>query len=227
MTYLVRLPRWIGRLLRLEHVASLLEAHADVDEQRARAEAALALANEELRACQLKSIWRPLERNAKAGEIESRMQSLRAERLEVLESERTSRATNSRTRQRVRLLEKIIDRVPVSFLFKDRDGKILYMNEATRSLSPMPNPTVESIEGSSSLETWDRAEAERFIEDDRRIIDSGKPEMYPETVTTSVGVRLLVTAACPVEDENSILKACMDVTGIWRDIARMAEGAGL
>ncbi len=157
----------------------------------------------------------------------TRLDDLYSRKAKLLDGEGERIVTNARTRERVRLLEKVIDQLPVALFFKDYEGTILYMNEAARLLSPNAEIGAEAIEGEDSRENWDAEEAERFVRDDQRIIDSGEAEVYPEGVTSAHGQRLLVTAATPVPGEKTILKANIDVTDVHALIAGMAKDLGL
>ncbi len=73
-------------------------------------------------------------------------------------------------------LRQIIDLLPSCVIIKDRDGKILMANQKTASFY---GPQVEDMVGKyeyeyAGLHPDNSVEIEKFLADDRRVIDSGK-----------------------------------------------------
>jgi diguanylate cyclase (GGDEF)-like protein/PAS domain S-box-containing protein len=94
----------------------------------------------------------------------------------------------------------IFDSVPAMILYKDRENRILRLNQAAADWVGRP---VHELEGQSVYET-DPTEAARFHADDLEVIRTGQPRFgILESMTTARGEkRLIQTDKVPYRDET-------------------------
>jgi diguanylate cyclase (GGDEF)-like protein/PAS domain S-box-containing protein len=108
----------------------------------------------------------------------------------------------------------IFDSVPAMILYKDRENRILRINQAAADWVGRP---VSELEGRSVYET-DPSEAARFHADDLDVIRSGRPRRgVVEQMTTADGEkRLIQTDKIPYQDESGatmgVVVFALDVT---------------
>jgi diguanylate cyclase (GGDEF)-like protein/PAS domain S-box-containing protein len=97
----------------------------------------------------------------------------------------------------------IFDSVPAMILYKDRENRILRLNQAAADWVGRP---VHELEGRSVYET-DPSEAARFHADDLEVIGSGQPRFgVLEHMTTARGEkRLIQTDKIPYRDETGTI----------------------
>jgi diguanylate cyclase (GGDEF)-like protein/PAS domain S-box-containing protein len=113
----------------------------------------------------------------------------------------TGRKESERALQRQQAEQRLIfDSVPAMILYKDRDNRILRLNQAAADWVGRP---VHELEGRSVYET-DPSEAARFHADDLEVIRSGKPRFgLVEHMTTARGEkRLIQTDKVPYRAES-------------------------
>ena len=72
---------------------------------------------------------------------------------------------------------------------KDREGRMVVANPATLAAIGKP---AEYVLGKTDAQFLDPANARAIMANDRRIMQSGKPETVEETVTTASGTRYYV-----------------------------------
>jgi PAS domain S-box-containing protein len=131
--------------------------------------------------------------------------------LEVTERRRAEAALQ----ESERLLHTVINLVPHPIFAKDRHSRHLLANEAWAALN---GRTPEQMLGRTDLELIpDRAQAERFMRDDREVIDLGRRKfMAEEALTNTAGqTRILQTIKIPFESPvagPSLLGVAVDIT---------------
>lgn len=109
------------------------------------------------------------------------------------------RANEALQRQQAEL-RVLFDLMPAMISFKNTEDKILRINQRAASVVGL---SVEEIEGRLSREVYPR-EAERFYADDRRVIQSGQPELgMVERILENEGRELWVrTDKVPYRDKD-------------------------
>jgi len=113
----------------------------------------------------------------------------------------TERKNTERALRRQQAEQRLIfDSVPAMILYKDRENRILRLNQAAADWVGRP---VHELEGRSVYET-DPSEAARFHADDLEVIRSGEPRFgVVEQMTTARGdKRLIRTDKVPYRDET-------------------------
>jgi PAS domain S-box-containing protein len=127
----------------------------------------------------------------------------------------TERKNAERTLKRQQAEQRLIfDSVPAMILYKDRENRILRLNQAAADWVGRP---VHELEGRSVYET-DPSEAARFHADDLEVIRSGEPKFgIVEQMTTARGEkRLIQTDKVPYRDETGeilgVVVFAIDVT---------------
>jgi PAS domain S-box-containing protein len=110
-------------------------------------------------------------------------------------------------------LETMIESSPVMIYFKDLNNRFIRVNKAVFEVSGLSK---EEMEGKSNEEINPR-QAERFLEEDRKIIATGKPLIgNVETIKTKKGQKILRTDKVPHKDKNGnivgIIGFSVDIT---------------
>jgi diguanylate cyclase (GGDEF)-like protein/PAS domain S-box-containing protein len=116
----------------------------------------------------------------------------------------TARKEAERTLKRQQAEQRLIfDSVPAMILYKDRENRILRLNQAAADWVGRP---VQELEGKSVYET-DPSEAARFHADDLEVIRSGQPRFgILESMTTARGLkRLIQTDKIPYRDDSGAI----------------------
>lgn len=115
----------------------------------------------------------------------------------------------------------LVDNIPLSIIYKDRHSVFLSVN--AHYAKPL-GLTPEDFAGKTDFDFYDRALAEKYQADDKRIMDTGVPEEFDESYAIHGVEQVIHTLKTPVQDANgcieSILVIFWDVTE-----ARRAEAA--
>lgn len=113
-------------------------------------------------------------------------------------------------------LKQIIDLVPHFVFAKDNTGKFILVNKA---VADAYGTTTENLLGKTDADfSSDKSEVNHFVEDDRKVISSGKPKIIPEEVITDSkgNTRILQTIKIPFtfsgSDTPSVLGVSIDIT---------------
>jgi PAS domain S-box-containing protein len=116
-------------------------------------------------------------------------------------------------RDRKALLQAVIDGSPDAIFLKDREGRMLLANPAT--LVNVGKPAEECI-GKTDAEFLPNPEDARAImANDRRIMDSGRTEIYDETLVNAFGIHCYRCHKSPYRDAQGKV---VGLIGIGRDI---------
>ena len=138
---------------------------------------------------------------------------------DITERKRADRALrDSRT-----LLQSVIDLVPHFIFAKDRDSRHLFVNRACAEANGM---TPEQMIGLSDADfPRDQAEAKKFMDDDRDVIDSGRSKTdIEERLTDSRGrVRILHTIKIPFTPPGTSIAALLGVAVDITDLKNAEE----
>jgi PAS domain S-box-containing protein len=114
------------------------------------------------------------------------------------------------------LLETVLDTVPLSVFWKNRQSVILGCNQAFATASGFPSPADVIGKGNFDL-GFTQAEAEGYTADDREVINSGMPKLnIEETVTPAGGEqRWVETSKLPLRDGTGEI---IGIVGTFQDI---------
>jgi PAS domain S-box-containing protein len=124
-------------------------------------------------------------------------------------TERT-RSEGEMLRQR-QFLREVIDASPNVIFAKSRDGRYTLAN---RSMAELYGFSVDAIEGMSDFELVDRDEAQKFIESDKQIIETGRTYFNAEGSHTDPAtgqVKYFQTVKKPLLDQQGQVEAILGV----------------
>jgi PAS domain S-box-containing protein len=122
------------------------------------------------------------------------------------------------------MLSQVLDSVPQSIAWKDRNGIYMGCNWNFSRQAGLPSP--ELIVGKTDLElAWPRRDAERYRADDREIIETNRPRRHiNETMQGADGSRFWVDKSkVPLTDENGNVKGILAVFDDITDRRRTEE----
>lgn len=111
-------------------------------------------------------------------------------------------------------LRTIVDSAPVQIWYKDRDNKIIRVNQAGADAF---GKRIEDIEGKPVIELFPEADSDHYYDDDLEVINSGKPKLniIEEMLITSGERRYVCTDKVPYMDKNGKING---VIAFVRDI---------
>ena len=122
------------------------------------------------------------------------------------------------------LLRTLIDNLPDNVFIKDTRGGIILDNIAHRRL--LGRQEMDEVAGKSDRDFFAPALADRYMDDERRIVESGKPLINHEepTIDSEGQPHWYLTTKVPVRDGQGSITA---LVGINRDITarKQAEAA--
>jgi PAS domain S-box-containing protein len=113
------------------------------------------------------------------------------------------------------ILQAVIEATPDAIFVKDLEGRYVLVNEAAaRFLGKAP----EEIIGRHDLELYPEETARRFLEDDRKVLESGNPHVFEGVATSDTGQQAyLVTKGVYRDRAGRIL----GLFGISHDITEL------
>jgi len=117
------------------------------------------------------------------------------------------------------LLQSLLDNIPDSIYFKDKNNKFIKVNEAKAKRS---NTTTEEMMGKTDFDFFLKEDAERSFEDDKKIIETGKPIVNKvEKIKDEYGVeRWVLATKIPRYNKEGEITGTM---GISRDITNLKK----
>jgi PAS domain S-box-containing protein len=129
------------------------------------------------------------------------------------------RAAHRRVEASAALLRAVTDAIPDPVFLKDRDSRWIFASPATlRALGKR----AEQVIGHTDREIYrDQSVAEALIATDRRIVESGVPEVVEERVQTASGYRVYLSTKAPYRDLDGRI---VGIIGNARDITQRKRG---
>lgn len=120
-------------------------------------------------------------------------------------------------RQRDRL-QTLMDHLPDVIFIKDREGRFLMTNPALNELYACESS--EELVGRTDFDFIPREIAQRFAEDDQRVMNSGEPLIDREESNVDPGGEIIwmLTSKIPLRDSDGTVTG---LVGIGRDITRL------
>jgi PAS domain S-box-containing protein len=127
--------------------------------------------------------------------------------------------------QSAETLQIILDSVPASVFYKDKENRFLRVNKHFADMMEMPR---EQLEGRSLFDLHPREQAEAYWRDDQEVIASGVPKTnIIEPVQTATQQRWLQTDKLPYRDAQGqiigVIGFAVDITARKRVEGAMAE----
>ncbi|MGE5295612.1 MAG: PAS domain S-box protein, partial [Solirubrobacterales bacterium] len=111
------------------------------------------------------------------------------------------------------LLRTVLDNSPDAVFMKDREGRLVLANPATLAIVGKP---AEAAIGKTDAELYDNpADAQAIMENDRRIMNSGRVEAVEECVSDPAGTRTYLSTKAPYRDEEGRI---VGLIGVAREI---------
>ena len=112
------------------------------------------------------------------------------------------------------LIKALTNSTPDLIFAKDRAGRMIFANPAT--LKAIGKPWAE-LEGRTDLEWHDKPdEAENNLVNDRRVIETGRPEVIEETFTAGEAPATFLSTKSPLYDSTG---AIIGIVGVSTDIS--------
>jgi len=114
--------------------------------------------------------------------------------------------------ERERLLKVISETTEDAIYTKDLSSRVLFVNQAILKLLGKPS---EQVIGHTDVEFYDPVIGAEIIKHDQRIIESGEPQVFEETIDTAMGQRIMLSSKVPWRDEHGQI---IGIIGISKDI---------
>ena len=117
------------------------------------------------------------------------------------------------------LCESFVDDLPLCIILKDLEGKFTYVNGRTARLLNLPT---ESILGKTDLDLFPKDLAQKYMDDDRAVLRSGKAVEQIETHASSAVTRLVKVRKKPIRrDDDTII----GIEVVFRDVTEHQSAA--
>jgi PAS domain S-box-containing protein len=140
---------------------------------------------------------------------------IRSFRAAVLDHSERRRAEDA-LRDSEDLVRTVIDNSPDPIYMKDRQGRLLFVNPAAEELFRQVEARTDDLIGKTDAELLpDWKAARQIMENDRRIMDSGRREVVEETVEPPSGTRYYLSSKSPYRNAEGQV---MGLVGSTRDI---------
>ncbi|MCF7849228.1 MAG: PAS domain S-box protein [Kiritimatiellales bacterium] len=118
-------------------------------------------------------------------------------------------------RESQRMLQLIMNTIPICVFWKDRDSVYLGCNQAFTKMCGLPS--IEDVVGKTPFDVFDQESAAEIIEQDQQVITANEPLYnYLHAYTrTDGGTGWRESSKIPLHDEEGVV---VGVLGIWRDV---------
>jgi two-component system CheB/CheR fusion protein len=135
------------------------------------------------------------------------------EKVRAITAERDARVRASEERLRA-----ITDTIPDPVFLKDRASRMVLANPATLQAIGKP---AEAVLGMSDREFYDDPTVgAEIVATDRRIMDSGVPDVVEERILTPAGYRVFLSTKAPLRDQDGRV---VGLIGVARDITERKQ----
>lgn len=115
-------------------------------------------------------------------------------------------------------LEEIIDHLPCPIFYKDLENRFIRVN---KYIASQYNMTTEQLNGKSLYDLHSKEEADKYLEDDLAVINSGKPKLYyVEPWETEDGTKWVSTSKIPYFNDKG---DCIGIIGISTDLTELKK----
>ncbi|RPI84114.1 MAG: PAS domain S-box protein [Chloroflexi bacterium] len=155
----------------------------------------------------------PVKRMDEIGELSLAFNKMTASLKEVTASKADLEREIAERQQVESRLQAVMESSPDAIYLKDRDSRLLLANPATFAVIGKP---AEAVLGKTDAEYYhDPATGRAIIENDRRIIDSGRMEVVEESISDEKGTRVFLSTKAPYCDPDGRV---IGLVGVARDI---------
>lgn len=137
-------------------------------------------------------------------------QALRQSMAERYEAEQALRESEDRLRA-------LVNNSPTKIHIKDAEGRYILINPEAERLFHI---TEAEARGKTTAELFPEATANRFVEHDRMVMDSGEPAQQEEEWETECGQRTYLTVKFPIRDASGRIKG---VGAVGTDITKLKQ----
>jgi PAS domain S-box-containing protein len=120
------------------------------------------------------------------------------------------------------LLRTIIDNIPAGVYIKDAEMRKVIVNKADLEVIGLPE---EEVIGKTDMELFPLESAEKFMADDRKVIEKGEPVINKEELAINIHGRpyWLLTSKIPLHDSTGKVTG---LVGIWSNITEQKKSQG-
>ena len=112
------------------------------------------------------------------------------------------------------LFQDFLDSSDAVIYIKDKDGRFIMLNRRGAELLHM---SVEEVIGKTAYDLFPRKEADRVMDMDRKVAETGAPHNFKDTLTLPSGQITLLDHKFPVTSEshpNAVGGIAIDITNI-------------
>ena len=136
-------------------------------------------------------------------------------------TENALRYHEQQLRESQKMLQLVLDTIPVTVFWKDRNSVYLGCNRLFAENAGLQH-TADIIGKRDENLPWLASEVSTFQDDDRAVMESGQPKLaYEETLFTAAGTRLVIqTNKLPLRNEDNTI---IGVLGTYVDITARKE----
>jgi rsbT co-antagonist protein RsbR len=125
-----------------------------------------------------------------------------------------SMSLNEKNTQKLKLFDSIINMIPQKVFVKDKDYKWLYANDKLLKDLAL---TLDELVGKTDFDLFARELAEKYHNDDKRIVQKGENEYLEERYVVQGQESYVATTKIPIKDEKGNNAG---VLGLFQDITK-------
>lgn len=153
-------------------------------------------------------------------DIRKRREAEEALRGAQQELEHYSKDLERQVRERTREITSILKFTPAVVYVKDRKGRYRFINSRYEELFKVQN---EEIQGKTDFDVFPKEIAEAFRENDRRVLNEGKPWPVEEQVPQEGGMRTYLSVKFPIYDESESVTGLCGISTDITDIKKAQD----